>query len=575
MGVFKVSQYLMMQLWITRLLCLLGWVCNITLAQLEISEAITGSTGTFPDIGITWMANSVVFVASIFKGRLDLEIGARDVLALLRGPKLDKIDGFGLTTCEQTKDASVVMLSAHPPNSSMRQFMKYTYHAHHVHSIILKCWPLRSPEVPLTSADQICNCSGTCKCIVFKTVEDITVMLAFQIPGTLKRMSDSHCLLPSLSCLRNGCHGCNRGLLHVEGQRLIESDSVVEHPAAVCEILDSFPEFTILGERNCICIPVKPAGKDDWTKMLIRSLQSKDKEARGVSGMASEALENYIAQSGGRFKQAVEYRTVSLIVPRLTEVLINILLTAWFRVDGLSSALVARRAIKDYVVDTKGTGFAASAFVTKAMVMSNSLHTNVCQVLTFRGNLLNLKSLSFVVGFVNIICCISWTVLVAFEGGTGKWYDTHSVPPTSVLRVTLIMSAIGMALGMDCLHVYLNRRVGWRKVCLVWAVIMLEIMCIVIFGAVARTWGLKGFGRWVFSVMEGMVWIKWGIGSYLLGEYASEHESGVFRTSFPYPVDEQSNWIKDGILVYSSAFWINSSLAAARTRAKWEHSPAT
>lgn len=51
------------------------------------------------------------------------------------------------------------------------------------------------------------------------------------------------------------------------------------------------------------------------------------------------------------------------------------------------------KLIKAYVVDTKETGFAASAFVTKAMVMPNSLHTNVCQVLTFRGNLLNLKKL--------------------------------------------------------------------------------------------------------------------------------------------------------------------------------------
>eukprot|EP00253_Pinus_taeda_P024810 PITA_24810 len=423
------------------------------------------------------------------------------------------------------------MLSSHQPNSSMRQFMKYNYNAHHVHSILLKCLPLRSPEVTLNSPEQICDYSGTCKCIVFRTVEDITVMLAFRMPGTLKKLSDSQCLLPSLSCLRNGCHGCNQ---------------------------------------------VHPAGEDEWTKLLIRSLKSKDKEARGVSVMASEALENYIAQSGGRFQQTVEYRTVSLIVPRLTEVLINILLTAWFRfrVDGLSSALVARRATRDYVVDSKGTGFAASAFVTKAMVMSNSLNTNVCQVLTFRGNLLSLRNLSFIVGCVNMICTISWTVLVAFQGGSGKWYDTYSMPPTSTLRVTLIMSVISIGLGMDCLHLYLNRRVNWRNVSLVWAVIILEIMCIVIFGAVARTWGLKG---WVYSVMQGIVWIKWGIGSYLLGEYVSEHESGVFRTSFSYPYsfDEQSVWIKGGILVYSPAFWINSNLAADRTRAKWEHSPGT
>lgn len=104
--------------------------------------------------------------------------------------------------------------------------------------------------------------------------------------------------------------------------------------------------------------------------------------------------------------------------------------------------------------------------------------------------------------------------------------------------------------------------------------IVLEIGCIVSCGAVARNWGIKGFGRWIYSALQGLVWVKWGIGSYLLGEYSPEHESGVFRTSFhPDSLDEHSMWIKGGILVYSSAFWLNSTLAGVRTRAKWEHFP--
>lgn len=42
------------------------------------------------------------------------------------------------------------------------------------------------------------------------------MMLAERMPGTLKKLSDFQCLLPCLTCLRNGCHGCKQGLLHVE-----------------------------------------------------------------------------------------------------------------------------------------------------------------------------------------------------------------------------------------------------------------------------------------------------------------------------------------------------------------------
>lgn len=44
---------------------------------------------------------------------------------------------------------------------------------------------------------------------------------------------------------------------------------------AVCEILDKTVS-TIFEERSCLCIPAFPA-EDEWTKMLIRCLKTKDK----------------------------------------------------------------------------------------------------------------------------------------------------------------------------------------------------------------------------------------------------------------------------------------------------------
>ena len=100
-------------------------------------------------------------------------VGCEGHSATFRGPRLKRIHIFGLVTCEKYENASVVLLSFQSPNSSIKQFMRYISNAHDVQSILLECLPLKS--VALLA--EICNCDDECKCIVFCTVEEVTVML--------------------------------------------------------------------------------------------------------------------------------------------------------------------------------------------------------------------------------------------------------------------------------------------------------------------------------------------------------------------------------------------------------------
>lgn len=558
MGVFRC----VIRLLFIKFVCWLGWLCNTVHSQGEISESVTGSA-SFPDLGITCIGNAAVFITSLLRGRLDLDMGARDVLATITGPKLNDINGFGVTTCRkgEYRKASVVMLSNHAPNSSIKHFMKYMSNAHHVESVLLHCLPFRFSDD--------CGCVHLCRCIVFSTVEEVTKLLALRMPKTLKRLPDSRCLVPCLHCLAKGCHGYNEELDLLDGE---EPEEGLPHDlmhvefraAAVCEALNYITWSSMEKERICICIPM--FRRDDWTKVLSRSLKSKDQENRGVTVMASDALDKYFHQSGGTgtpFLETEEYNNISLIVPRLTEVAVNLILTGWFRVDGFSSSLVARRAIRDHVVDSKGSGFAANVFLTKAMVKSNSISTDVCQVLTFRGNLLGIRTLSFMVGSVNLICTVIWALLLVFEGGTTKWYD-NSIQPSKP-RVAVMMAAILISLGMDCLDQILERlgdgfrwRINPKKLQMLWVAIFLDILCIVLGGAVGGALGMKFFGRWIYSVMQAMVWVKWGIGSYLIGEHSIEYYN--YRRSWGS---------EGGVLVYSSAFLLNAILAGVR--AKWRY----
>ena len=439
---------LMIKLFTAQFIGLLALFSNIAFAQFDVSESVTASA-SFPDVAMTCIGNLAVFFSCLLRGRLHVEMGARDLLDTIRPSKLIKVrDG-----CIKTLySPGVVMLSNHTPDSSMMQFMQYSKNTYNVGSILLQFHRLRSGEVTA----EICN-SHRCNCIVLDALHVTTTFhLVRWIPGTLKRLSgsDHQCLLPCLTCLRNCYHGCNHSLLHVNQDILIEGEPKEWPIAAVCEILDRGVD-TVCQERTCICIPTLPAERDEWTKMLIRSLKTKDKEGRGVTNLASDHLKRYIDQSGV-CDATEEYSTVYLIVPRLTEVLVNIILTAWFRVDGFSSALVARRVVRDYIVDSRGTAIAANVFLTKCQVYSNEENTNVCQVLTFRGSLLSFRTLSSIIGCVNLICSIAWAVLIA-GADKWKWYDTLSMAPSKA-RVAVVIAAIGVALAIDCLQLFLYCR---------------------------------------------------------------------------------------------------------------------
>lgn len=486
---------------------------------------------------IACLVNTMALIKALTRGRLEIENGAREAVSTLirsRGTKLESTgNSIGLTTCkdEDLLAASVVMLSNvskyGTPNYLIQQFMKSNAHLYNVHSILLQFFPFKAKR---------CE-HGECNCIVFWADEEMTTMLARRMPGILKRLTDPLCLLPCLTCLTNGCHECSReGPLRVEGPlpveqsdegfRLRESDSHV-----VSEILDKVRAgFIRPGEPIFICIPLNDARRDDWTNVLARSFRSIYAEVGGARVMVSKIMESWLP--GDKLEViSVDQYNICSIVYRLIEIFTNVALTFWFRVDGFSSSLVARSIIRDCLKDSQGRVPAAEAYVKKAIV--NTYDNHICQALTFGVN-----RLSLIAGGVNLICFICWAAFIAFEGG-------HCSPPLSIPRVAVIVTAICIALLMDCLYLFTKKR-DYKLL----LVIILEIICIVAVILVATTLVINSFRKWVYSAVQALVWVKWGMGSYILD------------------TDLRDN---SGVLVLCSAFLINAALAGIRSnwRAAW------
>jgi hypothetical protein len=567
MDLFRESRYIM-HLFIIILVCWLGWLSGLAFGQ--VGEAFTGSAN-FSDIELTCIANFAAFFIFTLQGKLEWS----EFAARLAWTKVKKLNIYGLevlTTCrEERPECSVVMLSFHKPDWNL-QFMNLMYNVYGVQSISLQCLPLKSVAVTVEVCTDTCteNQEGRCRCIVFNTKEEMTMMLAHLMPGTVKRLSDSRILLPCLRCLRNGCHGCNQGLLHVENDRLREGDSQVESPAAVCEILDL---KSIHKVGTCICIPTRPNREDEWTNQLIRFLKPEDKEFRGVvirkgRTNASSALENY-KNENGECDADEQYSLASLIiVPLLTVPLISLVLTFWLKVDGLSSSMLAPRAVKGYF-SINHYIFSPQRYLIRALAKSNANNTNVCQVLFFR-NALQYCILESFSNVTSLICCISWMVLVALEGGANKWYQTHSMAPSEG-RIIVIMVAICIALVMDGfdlkLYLQIRRMPRFRGInhteitLLICATIVLEILCIVACSSISRVMGIKASGRWIYSAFQCLVWVKLGVGNFV--------RNGICGLSQDSPEYGDRTWwyATCGWSIFCSAFLLNATLAGVR--AKW------
>ena len=129
-------------------------------------------------------------------------------------------------------------------------------------------------------------------------------------------------------------------------------------------------------------------------------------------------------------------------------------------------------------------------------------------------------------------------MFIAFEGA-------HRSPSLSTPRVAVIVTAFCIALLMDCFYFFSKKR-DYKLL----IAIILEIICIVAVTVVATTLVINSFRKWVYSAVQALVWVKWGLGSYILDKYLTDNS---------------------GVLVLSSAFLLNAALAGIRSdwKAYW------
>lgn len=94
--------------------------------------------------------------------------------------------------------------------------------------------------------------------------------------------------------------------------------------------------------------------------------------------------------------------------------------------------------------------------------------------------------------------------------------------------------------------------------------IILEIGCIISGSAILGSVGIKAYGRWIYSALQALVWVKWGCGTSFLGAYSYDYD----RIVVPWAYDVSAG---HGLMC-ASAFFLNAILAGVRGQWKYSQS---
>jgi hypothetical protein len=105
-------------------------------------------------------------------------------------------------------------------------------------------------------------------------------------------------------------------------------------------------------------------------------------------------------------------------------------------------------------------------------------------------------------------------------------------------------------------------------------ILALEIGCIVL----GSRGCLQLFGRWLYASLQALVWLKWGIGSFLLTHYSLEYDRdlariGIRQGASKFLLSAIFVGVPGGTLLYASTFLLNAIFVGVQ--GNWKYLPSS
>lgn len=389
--------------------------CRVPLVRAQESNLLLADTANFLDAGLTALGLVTALVTTILRRRLDAETNTRDLLTLFGGEAGGSVKT--LAVGDQHSLSQVLMLVEE--NSKMWAHQVFSYYGAtsakrtELLPVAWLCPPPRDPNAVIPK----CSCFVACKCLKFERIEGVSKHLTTVAPGTVFRVDDTYDALICSSCFNRNCHNSSGAYYQDAGAAIQGALGPTSFRRPDCRTALFHSVATLFaGKGHTGLMLVEPANEESvtWAATISEASTVKDAEERGNENPFTVCYRKGLVGEATPANSETEYDPALWWLSRLCAFLLSSTLVILFRTDAFSSALLTRRAMRGYIVDSTQTKLPLSSFCCKASCwMSLEDRFIVVTLEPIHGHLSLPKHRLMVASALEALLVLVWIVIIA------------------------------------------------------------------------------------------------------------------------------------------------------------------
>ena len=494
--------------------------------RAQEGNLLLSDTANFLDAGLTALGLVTALVTTVLRRRMDAETNTRDLLTLLRGESQGSVKK--LTIYDQHSLSQVLVLVEESSVTWAQQMFSYygatTGKAAEIMPVAWLCAP--------NASSTKCLCGRACKCLQFERVEGVCKHLTTVAPGSIFRVDDTYDAIICTPCDVRKCHeshdkfyqDAGAGIQGPLGPKDVRTRPLCRRALAVSAAL----VFSAPGHTGLMLL--EPANEESvtWGSTISEASTIKDSEERGNENPFSVTYRKALAGEPSPALNDTNFDPSLWWLSRMCAFLLACVLVTLFRTDAFSSALLTRRALRGYIVDSTQTKLPLSSFCSSAKCELSLEDRFIVVTLEPLKSAFSLpKHRLLVACALEILLVLLWITILAI---TPRF---HLVGSSYLGGVPIWASATAclVAIVASSVNIHYWRINASTETRFKWAMLTAACGCIdmCVLALSALLWAKVVAGHWFATSMRALMMVaailQWVLGVYHLPTMTTSHQN--------------------------------------------------
>ncbi len=464
----------------------------------------------FLDAGLTALGLITALVTTILRRRLDAETNTRDLLTLLRGQRQGSVKILDVYA-QHSLNQVLVLVEENSTTWAKQLFSYYGATTGKIAELMPVAW-LCPPNLSATN----CTCNVTCKCLRLERVEGVCEHLVTVAPGSVFRFDDRYDAIICVSCAFHKCHGSQNCFYQkAEGGMLGPLGPQIPNNVSCTTLLKSIADvFAEEGHTGLMLL--EPANDDSvtWGNTILEASSVKDAEDRGNENPFTASYRKALAGEPSATLTETKFDTSLWWLSRMCGFFSACVLVILFRTDAFSSALITRRAMRGYIVDSTQTKLPLLAFCSSAQCqISIESHFNVVILAPWKGRYSLPVHRLLMAAVLEVLLVLLWITIMAIT----PWFHlvgSSYLNGLSIWATVLSCLVVLLACSINIIYWRTARLEKFSKWTVLISICTFFDTSVLILAALF--WAKVETGHWIATVMRSLLMLG-AISQWVLG----------------------------------------------------------